>query len=63
MRGFFDFLVAEDVLSVSPMARIKRVLRKRAEDLAVVTVSADDVERMFECCEDWQEVLCLAVLA
>jgi site-specific recombinase XerD len=63
MRGLFDFLVEEDELVVSPMARIPRRPRKRAEDLAVVTVSAEDVERMFDHCEDWQELLCLAVLA
>jgi len=63
MRGLFDFLVLEEELVVSPMARIARRPRKRAEDLAVVTVSAEDVERMFDCCEDWQELLCLAVLA
>ena len=63
MRGLFTFLVDEGELMVSPMARIARRPRKRPEDLPLVTVSAEEVERMFAVCEDWQELLCLSVLA
>ena len=63
LRGFFEFYVDEREIETSPMARIRRPRRKRPEDLDVVTVTAEDVERMFDACEDWQEVLCLALLA
>ena len=63
LRGFFEFLLDESEIETTPMARIRRPRRKRPEDLDVVTVTAEDVERMFDACEDWQEVLCLAMLA
>ena len=63
LRGFFEFYVDEREIETSPMARIRRPRRKRPEDLDVVTVTAEDVERMFDACEDWQAVLCLALLA
>lgn len=63
LRGFFAFLVDETVLDESPMARIQRPRRMRPEDLDVVSVTSDDVERLFTASEGWQEVLCLAVLA
>jgi len=63
LRGFFEFFIDEDEIETSPMARIRRPRRKRPEDLDVVTVTAEDVERMFDACEDWQEVICLAMLA
>ena len=45
------------------MERIKRPRRRRPEDLDVVTVTSEDVERMFSAADGWQEILCLAVLA
>jgi len=63
LRGFFAFLVDETVIEHTPMERIKRPRRKRPEDLDVVTVTSDDVERMFAVADGWQELLCLAVLA
>jgi integrase len=42
---------------------LKRPARKRPEDLDVVTVSEQEVERMFDACRDnAQEFLCLALL-
>ena len=63
LRGFFAFLVDETVIEHTPMERIKRPRRKRPEDLEVVTVTSEDVERMFAAADGWQEILCLAVLA
>lgn len=62
LRGFFDWLVEETAISSSPMERIKRPPRKRPEDLAVVTVTENDVRRLFSATEGWQELLCLAVV-
>jgi integrase len=63
LRGFFEFLIDETIIERSPMERIRRPPRKRPEDLDVVTVAARDVERLFSGCEDWQELLCVSVLA
>lgn len=63
MRGFFDFLVGETVIELNPMLNIRRPPRKRAEDLDVVTIAESDVERMFGACQEWDEVLCLSILA
>jgi integrase/recombinase XerD len=63
LRGFFQFLVDETALTESPMATIRRPPRKRPEDLDVVTVSTDDVSRMFAACQEWDELLCIALLA
>src|SRR4051812_6183387 len=49
-RGF----VADDV-----GRPIKRPRKPHPEDLDVVTVSTDDVRRMLDACETWQEFLCL----
>ena len=63
LTRFFKFLVDETVLEHSPMERIGRPRRKRPEDLDVVTVSSEDVEKLFRAADGWQEVLCLSVLA
>jgi integrase len=59
-RGFSTFnhergYTADDVARV-----LKRPRRLAPEDLAVVTVTEDDVLRMLDACEDWQEFICLA---
>lgn len=63
LKGFFDFIVGEGALERSPMERIKRPRRPRPEDTEVVTVTAEDVQRVFRATEDWQELLCISVLA
>jgi integrase len=45
------------------MTRIPRPRRPRPEDLDVVIVTPADVERMLAATQDWQEFLCLSVLA
>ncbi len=63
LAGFFRFLADEGHVERSPMERIRRPPKKRAEDLDVVSVTKEDVERLFAACEDWQELLCLSLLA
>jgi integrase len=63
LNGFFGWLFLEGEIDANPMARIRRPRRPRPEDVAVVIVTAADVERMLAACDDWQEFLCLAVLA
>jgi integrase/recombinase XerC len=63
LAGFFRFMSDEGHVERNPMERIRRPPKKRPEDLDVVTVAKEDVQRLFAACEDWQELLCLAVLA
>jgi integrase len=63
LTGFFGWLYLESAIDSNPMARIRRPRRPRPEDVAVVIVTPADVERMLAACEDWQEFLCLSVLA
>jgi integrase len=62
LRGFFGFLLDEDIIERNPMDRIHRPPRKRPEDLDVVTAGHADVERLYEAIEEWDELLCVAVL-
>ena len=63
LRGLFEFLRDENIIAVSPMEGIRRPPRLRPEDVAVTTISDRDVRRLFDACETWQELLCIAVLA
>ena len=63
VNGLFEWLFLEGEVEVNPMARIKRPRRPRPGEADVVIVTADDVGRMFTACENWQEFLCLSVLA
>jgi integrase/recombinase XerD len=63
LRGLFGWLYVEGEVDANPMARIPRPRRPRPEDVDVVIVTPADVERMLEAAEEWQEFLCLSVLA
>src|SRR5262249_2204550 len=63
LRGFFRFLEREGHLRTNPMRNIDRPRVPKAEDLEVVSVSSDEVAQMLGACEDWHELLCLAVVA
>jgi integrase len=63
LKRFFEFLKDEGCIETSPMERIHRPRLLPAEERDVVTVSDDEVARMFSACEDWQELLTIAVLA
>ena len=63
LNGLFEWLYCEGEIDANPMDRIPRPRRLRAEDVAVVTVTPTEVERMLAATEDWQEFLCLHVLA
>jgi integrase len=62
LAGLFEFLYDEGIVPRDPMERVKRPPRKRPEDLDVVSVTDRDVRRMFDACETWQELICLAVV-
>jgi integrase len=62
LRAFFDFMYEEQIIEENPMARIRRPPRPRPEDIAVVTVSNEDVEKLYRAIEAWDEMLCLAAL-
>jgi integrase len=63
LNGLFRWLYAEGEVDGNPMTRIPRPRRPRAEDVDVVIVTPADVEKMLVGCIDWQEFLCLSVLA
>jgi integrase len=61
--SFFGWLYRAGVIEVNPMARVEPPTRQQSEDLDVTTVSANDVRRLFDACERWHDLLCLATLA
>jgi integrase len=63
LKGLFDWLFLEGEIDANPMLRIKRPRRPKPEDVDVVIVTSKDVERMLLACENWQELLCVSVLA
>lgn len=63
LTGFFDFMLRETVIETSPMRNIRRPPRRRPEDVDVVTIGSSDVERMFAACTEWDELLCVSILA
>ena len=60
VRGFSRFLWERGYVSEDVAYPLKRPPRLRPEDLDVVTVTAEDVVRMLDACETWQEYLCLS---
>lgn len=61
MRSWFRYLRRAGEITTDPMVDIDRPRRLRAEYLDVVTVTADQIARMFDACEDWQEYCCLGM--
>lgn len=62
LRSFFRWLEDSQKIKRSPMARIKRPKRLHPEDLDVVTVNEDDVQRMLDAATGWREILALNLL-
>jgi integrase len=63
LNGLFAWLYLEGEVESNPMTRIPRPRRPRPDDVDVVIVTRSDVERMLRASEDWQELLCMSVLA
>jgi integrase len=63
VRGFSRFLWERGFAESDVAYPLKRPMRLPAEDLAVVSISGDDVRRMLEATQDWQELLCVATAA
>ncbi len=63
MMGLFKWLYLEGEIDENPMLRVARPRRERPEDVAVVTVTRAEVERMLAGTRGWQEFLCLTLLA
>jgi integrase len=59
VRGFWRFLYERGLATEDVAHQLRRPRRKRAEDLDVITASAEDVRRMIDACADWQELLCV----
>jgi integrase/recombinase XerD len=62
LASLFGALYRDGKISRDPMDRIIRTRRPRPEDLDVVTVSTDDVDRLLAAARSWQERLALGVL-
>jgi integrase len=63
LSGLFRWLYLEGEVDANPMLRIPRPRKPRPGEADVVIVSQADVEKMFEAAADWQEFLCVSVLA
>jgi integrase len=59
VKGLSRFLWERGYTTEDVAYPLKRPRRLRPEDLDVVTVSAEDVGRMLNRCDTWQEFLCL----
>jgi integrase/recombinase XerC len=64
MNAFFIFCERQGMIApgANPMATIKRPPLKRPEELDVVTVSDEDVRKMHQAIEAWDEMICVALL-
>jgi integrase len=60
---FTAWLVERKAITVDPMLKVERPKRKHTDQLDVVTVSTEDVLRMFDACESWTEALALGIVA
>jgi integrase len=63
LSGFFKWLFRAEMIDENPMARIEPPKRLAPEDLDVVSLTGADVRKLFDVCETWGELLCLATLA
>jgi integrase/recombinase XerD len=63
LSGLFKWLYLEGEVDENPMLRIRRPRKPRPGEAETVIVSLADVERMFAAAADWQEFLCISVLA
>ena len=59
VKGFSEYLWERGYTAEHVAYPLRRPSRLRPEDIAVVTVSSGDVDRMLASCETWQEYLCL----
>ena len=59
VKGFSQFLWERGYTAEHVAFSLRRPARLRPEDLDVVTVSREEVGRMLDACETWQEYLCL----
>jgi integrase len=63
VNGLFAWLYREGEVAANPMERIQRPRRPKPGDAEVVIVTPSQVELMFAAAKNWQEFLCLSVLA
>jgi integrase len=63
VKGFSRFLFDRGFATSDVAYPLKRPRKLPPEDLDVVTVSREDVQRMLDACRDWQEYLCLTTAA
>lgn len=59
-HGFSRYLYERGYAARDEATDIRRPRRMRPEDVEVVSVSSQDVAKILDACEDWQEMLCVA---
>lgn len=59
LSSFFNFLVLDDVIDVSPMAKVRRPKVPALRDRERTRVTTDEVRMMLKSCETWPEKMCL----
>ncbi len=60
VRGFSEYLWERGYTTEHMAHGFKRPRRPRPEDISVVSVSQEEVARMLDACETWQEYLCMS---
>jgi integrase len=63
VRAFSRFLYERGEAAEDVAYPLQRPRRKRSEDLDVVTIGSEEVAKLLEVCEDWQELLCISTAA
>lgn len=59
LSSFFNFLVLDDVIDVSPMSKVRRPKVPALSDRERTRVTTDEVRLMLRRCETWPEKMCL----
>jgi site-specific recombinase XerD len=62
LSSFFGWLYRNEKIAKNPLERVERPRRIAAADLDVVTVSAEDVQRLMMFASTWPEKLALGIL-
>jgi len=63
LSGFCKWLYRTEKVAENPLGRIEPPKRLAPEELDVVSVSGEEVRRLFDVCETWGQLLCLSTLA
>src|SRR5215470_8442527 len=63
LASLFGWLLREGRISADPTALLSRRRRGRAEDLDVISISSEEVQRLLDAALSWPERIALGILA